>query len=78
MTSSPSKTDLQAENVGKTLHQLPTPSAILDLAKLELNCDLMLQAVKRLDLRWRPHIKTHKVRFTKSNNTWSHFLAFIH
>ncbi|KAH6900617.1 putative serine dehydratase domain-containing protein [Thelonectria olida] len=60
MTSSVSKSELKAQFVGKTLHQVPTPSPVLDLAKLELNCELMLQAVERLDLGWRPHIKTHK------------------
>lgn len=46
--------------VGQTLHQVPTPSAVLDLAKLEVNCSRMLEAVHRLGLGWRAHIKTHK------------------
>lgn len=51
----------RARYVGKTLHDVPTPSAVLDLAKLETNCQQMLDAVERLSLSWRAHIKTHKV-----------------
>ncbi|KAH8734485.1 putative serine dehydratase domain-containing protein [Ilyonectria robusta] len=55
-----SKHELLQQFVGKTLHDVPTPSPLLDLAKVEVNCERMLQAIKRLDLGWRPHIKTHK------------------
>ena len=60
MTSS-LKDALKAKYVGQTLHQVPTPSAVLDLAKLESNCQRMLDTVKALKLGWRAHIKTHKV-----------------
>lgn len=63
MTTSTLKDELRAQYVGKTLHDVPTPSVVLDVAKLEVNCERMLDAVKRLDLGWRPHIKTHKVCF---------------
>ncbi|KAL2259867.1 hypothetical protein VTK26DRAFT_6307 [Humicola hyalothermophila] len=46
--------------VGLNLSQVPTPSVVLDLAKLEANCARMLDATDRLGLLWRPHIKTHK------------------
>lgn len=55
------KDELRAQWTGKTLHDVPTPSVVLDLAKLEANCDRMLQVVRRLSLSWRAHIKTHKV-----------------
>lgn len=58
-----SKHELPKQFVGKTLHDVPTPSPVLDLAKVEINCERMLEVVKRLDLGWRPHIKTHKVCF---------------
>lgn len=61
MAPSDQKDELKAQYIGKTLHDVPTPSVIFDLAKLEVNCEQMLDAVKRLDLGWRPHIKTHKV-----------------
>ncbi|RYP61371.1 hypothetical protein DL771_010158 [Monosporascus sp. 5C6A] len=55
-----SKAALRARFVGKSLHEVGTPAVVLDLAKLEANCNLMLEAVERLGLGWRCHIKTHK------------------
>ena len=60
MTSNTVNGEIKAQFVGKTLHDVPTPSVILDLAKLDVNCQRMLDAVERLSLSWRPHIKTHK------------------
>ncbi|KAI1119262.1 putative serine dehydratase domain-containing protein [Nemania sp. NC0429] len=59
-TTQLSKDHLRARFVGKTLHQVPTPSVVLDLAKVEANCNMMLEATRRLHLSWRAHIKTHK------------------
>ncbi|KAK5950227.1 hypothetical protein OHC33_008695 [Knufia fluminis] len=56
----PSKEQLTSAFVGKTLQDVPLPSAILDLAKLKTNCGLMLAAVKELQVDFRAHIKTHK------------------
>ncbi|KAI0009412.1 putative serine dehydratase domain-containing protein [Xylariaceae sp. FL0662B] len=55
-----SKDLLRAQFVGKSLNQVGTPAVVLDLAKVEANCNLMLEAVERLQLSWRAHIKTHK------------------
>jgi len=52
---------LKAQYVGKSLYNVPTPALVLDLAKVEANCNLMLGAAQRLNLNWRAHIKTHKV-----------------
>lgn len=52
---------LKNKYLGRALHEVPTPAAVLDLAKLEVNCRRMIDATKRLGLLWRPHIKTHKV-----------------
>ncbi|KAG9254855.1 putative serine dehydratase domain-containing protein [Emericellopsis atlantica] len=60
MATSMLEDQLKEQYLGKTLHDVPTPSVILDLAKLEVNCQRMLDAVDRLSLSWRPHIKTHK------------------
>ncbi len=57
-----SKEELLARYVGKTLDDAPTPSAVLDLAKVENNCGRMLEAAQAVGLGWRAHIKTHKVR----------------
>ncbi|KAB5578407.1 putative serine dehydratase domain-containing protein [Coniochaeta sp. 2T2.1] len=52
---------LKQKYVGKSLHEVtPLPAAVLDVAKLEVNCQRMLDATKRLGLLWRPHVKTHK------------------
>jgi hypothetical protein len=39
----------------------PLPVAVLDIAKLRVNCQRMIDATQRLGLLWRPHVKTHKV-----------------
>jgi D-serine deaminase-like pyridoxal phosphate-dependent protein len=48
--------------LGKNIHELDSPVAILDLAILKRNCNRMLESVKALDVGFRAHIKTHKVR----------------
>ncbi|EAQ93139.1 hypothetical protein CHGG_01374 [Chaetomium globosum CBS 148.51] len=58
------KEQLRAKFLGKTLNEVPTPSVILDLAKVEVNCERMLEATERLGLLWRAHIKSHKVLFS--------------
>ncbi|KAI1801204.1 putative serine dehydratase domain-containing protein [Daldinia bambusicola] len=55
-----SKDVLSTQFVGKNLNEAITPAAVLDLAKVEANCNLMLEAAERLQLSWRAHIKTHK------------------
>jgi hypothetical protein len=67
-----SKDRLRAQYVGKSLYQVPTPSVVLDLAKVEANCNLMLEAARRLNLSWRAEIKTHKVgEANRTNRTIS-------
>ncbi len=55
------KEQLRREYVGKTLLQVPTPAALLDLSKIKRNCARMLEVVDTLEFGWRAHIKTHKV-----------------
>lgn len=54
---------LLKEFVGKSIKEVATPAAVLDLSKTKRNCTRMLQAVKTLGFGWRVHIKTHKVGF---------------
>lgn len=61
MTSDSASAALKSKYLGRTLHEVSTPAAVLDLAKLEVNCQRMIDATKKLGLLWRPHIKTHKV-----------------
>ncbi|ROV93408.1 hypothetical protein VMCG_08370 [Cytospora schulzeri] len=60
MAVTPSKAALQERLVGKTLYDVPTPSIVLDLAKLEVNCHRMMDAAEKNGIGWRAHIKTHK------------------
>lgn len=61
MAVTPSKEALQERLVGKTLYEVPTPSIVLDLAKLKVNCHRMMDAAEKNGIGWRAHIKTHKV-----------------
>ncbi|TVY38817.1 D-serine dehydratase [Lachnellula occidentalis] len=56
----PSKEILVKEFVGKSIKDVATPAAVLDLQKLKNNCSRMLDAVESLNCGWRAHIKTHK------------------
>lgn len=46
--------------MGQKLHNVPSPAAVIDLAKATTNCRLMLDAVHRLGAKFRAHVKTHK------------------
>ncbi len=39
---------------------LPTPAAVIDLARLKRNTTMMARKAHRLGVRLRPHVKTHK------------------
>jgi D-serine deaminase-like pyridoxal phosphate-dependent protein len=47
--------------IGLPVHQLDTPSLLLDLDAVERNLDRMQQALAGSSVRARPHTKTHKV-----------------
>lgn len=68
MSATASKTALQERFVGKTLNEVPTPSIVLDLAKLEVNCQRMIDAADKNGIGWRAHIKTHKVSPLRSGS----------
>jgi D-serine ammonia-lyase len=55
------KENLRRRFVGKTLIDVGTPSAILDLSKIWRNCAGILEDIDALQLGWRAHIKSHKV-----------------
>jgi D-serine deaminase-like pyridoxal phosphate-dependent protein len=42
------------------LHDLPTPAALVDLDRLERNARRIADKARRLGVRLRPHVKTHK------------------
>ena len=43
-----------------TIFQLQTPALILELPRLERNADRVLDKVKQLGVKLRPHVKTSK------------------
>jgi hypothetical protein len=55
------KEDLVKQFVGRSIKDVGTPVAVLDISKLENNCNRMLEACASLEFEWRAHIKTHKV-----------------
>ncbi|KAL9622785.1 MAG: hypothetical protein Q9160_002904 [Pyrenula sp. 1 TL-2023] len=46
--------------LGRTLNDVGTPAAVIDVAKAACNCRSMLDAVDRLGVNFRAHVKTHK------------------
>ncbi|KIW78483.1 hypothetical protein Z517_08320 [Fonsecaea pedrosoi CBS 271.37] len=44
----------------QSLHDVPMPAAVIDVAKVKANCVAMLNAVKELGVSFRAHVKTHK------------------
>ena len=49
-----------AQDDGMVLDDLPTPSLVLDLDRLERNCDRMFRRAAKLRVQLRPHMKTAK------------------
>jgi D-serine deaminase-like pyridoxal phosphate-dependent protein len=49
-----------AQDGGMVLDDLPTPSLVLDLDRLERNCDRMIRRATELGVQLRPHMKTAK------------------
>ena len=68
------KDELVKQFVGKSLHELPTPSAVINVAAIKRNCERMLSACKSLNLGWRAHVKTHKVSLPLN---WKNRLKYI-
>lgn len=48
--------------IGKKVADLPTPALILSKPVLERNTQQVLDDVKELNIAFRPHVKTLKVR----------------
>lgn len=55
-----SKDELTKAFVGKSIAEIPTPAAVINVAAVRRNCQRMLEACSSLNLGWRAHIKTHK------------------
>lgn len=63
----PSQEDLQKFYIGKDISDVPKPAAILDVAIIRRHCEKMLRTIKTLDVGFRVHVKSHKVRGLKSH-----------
>ncbi len=46
--------------IGLALTELPTPACLVDLDKVEASCRWMSETARTLEVRLRPHVKTHK------------------
>jgi len=58
----PSEAALKLQFLGKKIQDVPAPAAIIDLAVVNRNCRLMLETADQLEVAFRAHVKTHKVR----------------
>jgi hypothetical protein len=67
----PSKAELVHQFVGKSLHDIPLPAAVLDIAAVKQNCKRMLDAVDSLKFDFLPLVNAHKV---SSDFAWFLFL----
>lgn len=47
--------------VGKCLAESDTPVAVIDVNAARRNCETMLRACEALGVKFRAHVKTHKV-----------------
>ena len=56
--------------VGKQLIAVPTPAVILDRAVVRRNCNQLQDACRFSGLKFRPHVKTHKVREHTGRDLW--------
>jgi D-serine deaminase-like pyridoxal phosphate-dependent protein len=65
---SPAKSDL-SNFIGQPLSVLPTPCAILHEATVRRNCERLVEITTDLGIGFRPHVKTHKVRFRPNRAT---------
>lgn len=55
-----SRQSLLKTYLNTSLHDVPVPAAVIDIAKVKANCTAMLNAVKDLEVSFRAHVKTHK------------------
>ena len=62
----PPREALHQAFVGKKLQEAPAPAAVVDRAVVKRNCQRMIDACRDLKVDFRPHTKTHKVKFHSS------------
>lgn len=57
------RAQLKEQFVGKNIHDISTPAAVIDVAVVVRNCKRMLESCRSLGFGFRAHVKTHKVFF---------------
>ena len=57
-----------ASYIGRPVSELPTPALVLSKPVLEHNTRILLEDVKELGIKFRPHVKTLKVKRIQSVN----------
>jgi D-serine deaminase-like pyridoxal phosphate-dependent protein len=57
-----SQAELQQFYIGKDIGDVPKPAVILDVAIIRRHCETMLRTIKELNVGFRAHVKTHKVK----------------
>lgn len=62
----PSQATLASHFVGKQIKDVQAPAAIIDAAIVRRNCDALSNAINRLGVGFRAHVKTHKVLYWPS------------
>lgn len=63
----PYEEELKQFYVGKDIGDVPKPAVVLDAAIVKKHCERILQTVKTLNVGFRAHVKTHKVRYLDLN-----------
>lgn len=64
METTPTQEELQKFYIGKDINDVPKPAAVLDVAIIRRHCETMLRTIKALNVGFRVHVKSHKVRKT--------------
>jgi D-serine ammonia-lyase len=57
----PRAEQLKRVYIGKNLHDLPLPAAVIDRALVQRHCEQLLEACEALGIGFRAHVKSHKV-----------------
>ena len=66
----PSEAALKLQFLGKHLRDVPAPAVVIDAAVVRRNCQYMIDTAKEFGLKFRAHVKTHKVSETKCRKFW--------
>ncbi|KAE8446560.1 hypothetical protein EG329_011892 [Mollisiaceae sp. DMI_Dod_QoI] len=54
------KASLVEQFVGQSLHEVPLPAAVIDIAVIKRNCKIMLDAVEELGFDFLPAVSSHR------------------